>query len=303
MLYFYTENLFFQNKLKSFIKLVLGRRNRGPQAVEHSLFTGLTELGVEFSVNKVVSGVCETACVLSGVKALEWAIKQKKGGRIKKLIAGPNIVVLPTDNNSLILSNEIDLYVVPGQLSIDFWSSLVPEFKSKLRTWPAGVEDLGSRVNKNGQALIFIKNTPKKLVSTVEQELKNMGQTFEVIRYGDYKKEDYLESFKMTKYLVYLSPVESQGLALHEAWMAGLPSLVWNSGRFEHGGMVWNGERVTAPYLNRQSGMFFYGEQDFAEKLKLFLENYGSFTPRQYSLENFTNKKSAQKYLEIIKNL
>src|ERR1700722_2640793 len=104
MLYLYTENLFALNKIKDFIKKLLHRQNRGPQAVFVSLAEGLRELGKDFFVNQKIAAPIEIACVLSGAKTLKWAVSQKQKGNIKKIIAGPNIVVFPEDEDGVLLS-------------------------------------------------------------------------------------------------------------------------------------------------------------------------------------------------------
>ena len=139
-LYIYTEQgggLFY--RLKSLTKKLLKKDSRGPEAVKNSLTSGLTELGVEFLINKKIENICEVACVLSGRKTLLWALEQKKIGKIKKLVAGPNIVISPNDFGGLIKNPLIDVIVVPSQWVKDYFVKLAPGITNRLVVWPAGV--------------------------------------------------------------------------------------------------------------------------------------------------------------------
>jgi len=301
MLYIYTENLFLYSKIKNFVKFLFGKKTRGPQAVEESLVLGLAELGVDFKVNRKIEDSCETSCVLNGEKTLRWAIRQKKLGKIKKLVAGPNVAVTPLDSNGLIMSPEIDKYLVPAQWSVNWWTTFNAEWAKKLDVWPAGVRDEGNLKNENGIALIFQKNAPEELLGQIGQILLKQGIKFRVISYGKFDRKEYFNLLQKSKYMIYLSQSESQGLALHEAWMANVPTLVWNRGFMEYKDYRWEDEKISAPYLSPETGMFFSGENDFEQKLRAFLDGYKSFRPREFSLKNFTNKISAQKFLQIIK--
>ena len=90
-----------------------------------------------------------------------------------------------------------------------------------------------------------------------------------------------------SKFMVYLTESESQGIALHEAWMAGVPTLVWNRGFYFYKGYRWQDEKIPAPYLTPECGSFFKDEIDFENRLGVFLKDYQNFAPRPYSLLNF----------------
>ena len=302
MLYLYTEEFFFLGKIKRKCKAVLGMINRGPEAVARSLKRGLDALQKPYHLNSAAKQPSQEniAVVLNGVKVLRWAIAQKRAGKIQKLVAGPNIVVTPLDYNYLITDPVVDIYLVPAQWSVDWWVSLIPTIKEKLAVWPAGVENRGELVNPQGQVLILQKNAPLEVLNQVKRTLQKFNLLFAEITYGHFDSADYFRLLKKSKFMVYLSQSESQGLALHEAWMAGVPTLVWNRGFMQYRRWRWEEKKISAPYLSVECGRFFYGTVDFEETLTQFLENYHIYKPRAYSLRNFTDKISAQKFLQII---
>ncbi|MDE2311871.1 MAG: hypothetical protein KGJ93_02145 [Patescibacteria group bacterium] len=275
----------------------------GPKGVEQSLTRGLTELGQEFFWNRAPRTAGGVACVLSGTQTLAWAIKQKRAGVFDRLVAGPNIVVVPQDYGELILDPAIDAYLVPAQWSVDWWVSLAPQMRRTLRVWPAGVPDRGRLMNSAGQILVFQKNAYPDILRAVLSELSARSLAYRVIEYGKYHQAEYQSLLSRSKMLIYLSQSESQGLALHEAWMAGVPTLVWNRGFMDYRGQRWTDGKISAPYLNERCGMFFSGEEDFPSGLSSFLGNLSKYDPREYSLQNFTDRASAQKFLNIVNPL
>ena len=102
--------------------------------------------------------------------------------------------------------------------------------------------------------------------------------------------------------MVFLSQSESQGLALNEAWMLDVPTLVYNGSHMKARGYEF-AESSPAPYLSPQSGLFFFGESDFLPRLDEFLARVTQFTPRLYHEQNFTDGICAQKLLNILNTL
>ena len=112
----------------------------GPSAVLESLIRGFNILDINYQLNPKAKNISSIVCVISSVDALKWAIKAKKQGQIKKIIAGPNIVITPEDVESILLDETIDLVIVPSQWVKDFYASFRPSFGEKIKVWAAGVE-------------------------------------------------------------------------------------------------------------------------------------------------------------------
>jgi hypothetical protein len=299
MLYFYTENFFWSSRAKNFIKKILDKKARGPQAVERSLFAGLKQLGVEFRVNTRTNQKIETACVLSGIETLKWVIRQKQKGEIKKIIAGPNLVVVPDEAGGIIKSPEIDTVVVPSRWVKDFYVSIDPELSSKIYIWAAGVElPKKEQVEKEYDFLVLNKTQSNMdLCDSITAYLKEQKFKIHVMFYGDFKQEQYFNALKYTKYLIYLSESESQGLSMFEAWARDVPSLVWDRGFMQYEKYQWQGN-TASPYLSGEVGMSFKNFEYF----KLILSNFlnRKFLPLNWVKNNATNEIAAKKYLEII---
>lgn len=291
-------SLFF--KLKRMLRAILGVSS-GPLAVERSVKIGLAKIGVEVVWNPKEDISVDVAWVLSGREGFDQALHLKKSKLAKVLIAGPNLMVLPSDDKELVLCPDLDLYLLPSQWNVDLWLKIFPSLGDKVRVWGAGVSDNGSLVDSGGKFLVYQKTASKEVLSEVVAGLESAGLEYKVLEYGKYKKGDYISTLSECRAVIFLNGSESQGLAMHEAWMAGLPVMVLDIRNVRFGDVDFSGNGLSSPYLNESNGMFFRAGE-FAVRLREFLIQYDSFTPREWSLENWTDKRSAEKLIQIITN-
>ena len=179
--------------LKRVAKKILFIPNYGPQAVLESLTRGFDILGVDYQLNPKARDTSDIVCVISGVETLKWAIWAKKQGKIKKIIAGPIIVVTPKDTNGILLDETIDLTIVPSPWVKDFYASFKKGFDKKIRVWAAGLENPKEFQEKprNG-CLVYKKSADKELFDFVIQYLKPHNIDYKLIKFGRYRKENGL---------------------------------------------------------------------------------------------------------------
>ena len=163
---------------------------------------------------------------------------------------------------------------------------------------PAGTS-VFQQSTKEAKILLYIKQCPENIFLQVQSELKSHGiQTVE-FWYGKFTKKDYFDALNTAKWVIYLQESESQGIALHEAWMHDVPTLVWNRQYWKYKDIIWYDEKISAPYLDDVCGLFF-DETDFSQKLSLFLSQLWVYSPREYSLQNFTNSQTTKKLLQYL---
>jgi len=288
------------NWMKNLVKKVLFIPNYGPSAVLTSLIRGFDKLKVDYQLNPRVQNISDAVCVLSGVSTLKWAIKAKKKRKIKKIIAGPNIIIIPSDAGGILLDEEIDLVIVPSQRVKDFYSSFRKGFGKKIKVWPAGVEICPQPKEKREGCLVYKKNIDENLFDFILKYLESQNIDYKIIKYGRYKKEKYFEILNKIKFMIYLSKSESQGLALQEAWIRDVPTLVWDRGYWQYQNYKLQDDKINIPYLTEKCGISFKDKDDFRNKFNILVKNLSNFEPRRYSLENFTDEISARNYLRII---
>jgi hypothetical protein len=170
----------------------------------------------------------------------------------------------------------------------------VPELGEKIVVWFAGVADNGEKFAKAQNIMIFNKNKNSTLANQIRDFVNSQGLKVKLETYGKIKHKNYLENLKITRLMIYISGSESQGLAMFEAWMANVPTLVWNRGYLKYKNYKWQGN-TSAPYLNQATGRYFKDFEDFKQVFNQFLTQ--NFSPRLWVLNNATDKISAEKFI------
>jgi hypothetical protein len=272
---------------------------RGPQAVAASLERGLAEIGEPFELNpRRLPGGDGVVGVLSDLDALAAAIEWRRGHSGRRLLAGPNLVILPSDAPDLMAAPEVDLCVVPSDWVKDLYEEDTPQLRGRVAVWPAGV-DAGYWSPGDGgrRALIYVKRLPGQR-NVTEDELQATREAlagYEVteLEYGSFTRDQYRDALREAALVVFFSPSESQCLAQVEAWSADVPTFVWNCARWEHGGRVR--ETSSAPYLSDRTGALF----DDPAELPALLQRRDSFSPRAWVLEHMTDAVCAAAYRDL----
>jgi len=312
---------FWYEQAKSFIKsiknLSIQKNNnlnlinyRGHPAVTRSLIEGLKKINASFNYNPAFPNMSETVVVLSGIRTLKQAIRLKRDGFIKKLIVGPNVVNFASDYNSVLSSTEIDIVLTPSDWVSSLYLLDAPELSSRIFSWPAGVDaNYWKRVSivDREKILIFdkrsIKNSDKR-IEPFKNYLITKGWEVNVLERNasiSYSREKYLHLLNESCLMIgFTVGHESQGIAWAEAWSCDVPTMI------ERGELDFqDGRRFacsTAPYLTKQSGIFFDNLDDFKNKFEIWEKNPRIFSPREWVLDNLTDEICASKLLDIVKN-
>lgn len=275
---------------------MLGKYFGGPLMVEESLRSGLVEIGEPFAWNAPLHTPGSVVGVLNGSDVLLWAIGQKRLGNIGRLFAGPNIVVLPSQENGILEHKEIDGILVPSVWVKESYEKDCPELSGKIHVWPAGVTiPEVAETKKDIDFLVFNKTGESKIIRDIRQQLQGQ-KTYELL-YGAFSQTDYFGLLSRSKYLVYVSESESQGLAMFEAWARNVPVLAWERGYAIAGNIKVQG-KTSAPYMHDMAGKSFGSVTEFKDILHQLTEF--SFSPRQYVQEYFSHEAAAKHYLEIV---
>lgn len=139
----------------------------------------------------------------------------------------------------------------------------------------------------------------------VQNSLSKKNIDIKLVEYGAYATDEYFESLSQSDFAIFLSHTESQGLALQEAWMRNIPTLVFNARTWNYGHYSYTDPKISAPYLNEKNGMFFNSAEDFESQLESFLARLdsGSFDARASVLGTLSNKAAAERLLEIIDSI
>lgn len=280
----------------------------GHFAVTRSLLEGFQSIGQKYIYNpKIDDEYSEFCVVLSGRNALEKAIALKREGRIKVLLAGPNLFLLPTDFDNLIFKTEINSFLVPSIWILNKYIKVEPKLSSRIKIWPAGV-DISNwpKNNKNKstlkKVLFYIKsNSLIAEANKCESILKSKLINVERLIYGNYKSADYKKLLSEVDLCVFFSPSESQGIALAESWASDVPTWVYERGFWTSpSGDVYSSS--SAPYLTDYTGNFFTSINEFNDLINSWQNLNGKYSPRKWVHENMTDQICAFKILEILRD-
>ncbi len=280
---------------KRIIKYILFSRTYGPNSVVESLLQWLKELSVtDYNINPSVQNISETVYVPVGKETLLAAISLKRAWKIKRIIAWPNITI-PESVDDIFFDPLIDFIIVPSVWVKNYFLSLCWPTEKRIIVAPAGVETYAPS-KRSGPIIIYKKECPTSLFHRVERYLNEINLDYVTIEYGRFQKSDYLNLLDTARGVIYLQTSESQWLALHEAWMKNVPTLVWNRGYWEYKKSKWFDPMISAPYLTEVCGMFFE-EKNFLEIFPLFMNQLWVYSPREYSKKYFTNSVTTRQLL------
>lgn len=281
----------------------------GHYAVTRSLIEGLTKLGVNFNYNPQSDNeIGDVIIVLSNINALQQAIILKQEGIVKKILAGPNLVNLPSDCNRILDNIYLDICIVNSNWTYSTYLQDMPSLNGKIRIWPAGVNSdywkpICEDKNNTKNVLVYVKFEEAKLLS---KQVSNILQKYNwnpiEITYGNYDHEQFKNILSKCKFSVFLSRSESQGLALAEAWAMDIPTIPWNPGYLKT--QFWEYKDISScPYLNNKLGLDWKTLEEFENIIKNIESKLEDFSPRKWLLENMNDEACANKMLEIIKSL
>lgn len=270
---------------------------RGHFAVTRSLVEGLKKINASVNYNPLYPNqMADTVIVLAGVRTLRQAIRLKHQGRIRKLYAGPNIVIFSSDYDSILASPEIDCVITPCDWVIDLYVEDNPSLQGRCFAWPAGVDTrywLPDSETRRDRILIFEKQNkgPVGPVQPYADYLRDLGWCVNILHYGSFTHHQYIEMLKRSCLMIGFVTDESQGIAWAEAWSADVPTLIW-----KNDSNVYRGRRYdcsTAPYLRPENGLFFTELADFKRQFAYWEAHRQEFTPRDWTLKNMADEVCA----------
>jgi hypothetical protein len=268
---------------------------RGHFAVTRSLVEGFRKNNISFIYNRLTTTHSEYVVVLSNVIALRQCIKLKKLGLIKVLFAGPNICNSPSDHNYILTNKYIDKIIIPSKWVSDYYCQISSKFSNRLLIWPAGVDEMYWIPNKydyfERDKILLYKKRINDDMRIVFDSIVNFFQinniSYNVIEYGTFTQDEYLDLLRNSKLMIGFSKWESQGIAWSEAWSVNVPTFI-----YKVDSTIIDNIKLyisSAPYLSETSGLYFNGFTDFKNKFNEFENRNLEFNPRNYVYKNLTD--------------
>lgn len=163
-------------------------------------------------------------------------------------------------------------------------------------SWPSGVQEFPKRKKSplNNTCVYYIKGKGKEIDKNILALLNKFSLSHTIFVYGTYTLDDFIQALKESDFAIFDTGTESQGIALAEAWMQNVPTLVK---------IVHQEPFSSAPYLCPENGLFFDTMEDLENILKKYKQNpqnfLAQFEPYEYVSREMTDKSSVKKLLKL----
>ena len=263
--------------------------NNGPGKVVSNLVKGLELNGIEVLHNQLGE---YNGCLQS------WGTPMSQLSR--NTLVGPNLCVIPTEMGWI--WNRFENVVVPCQWVMNKYSNFecVKRGTAKLNIWAVGIDTdkfCPSEEKKQWDVLLYVKGRESQ-ISTVKEYLENIGLRVAIVRYGNYKEEEFISLVRKSKSCVLLTKTESQGIAYQEILSMGVPCYVLDKDMWDdYEGFSFPATSV--PYFDERCGEKHKSMDGFVS----FYSKLDSFKPRQFIVESLSLIQSSKNYFSLLRGI
>ena len=162
---------------------------------------------------------------------------------------------------------------------------------------------------KTNRFFIYYKHVHSSRLNTIielikEKKLDEVNE-YKIFTYGSYNENDYLSYISSCKFGIWVGSHESQGFALEEALSCDCPLFVCdvnslkdecvNDSNYCWEKLVGDYPATSATYFDETCGKICeYGSHELHSNFDEFIRDIESYKPREYILNNLTNKKCLQ---------
>lgn len=276
-------------------------KNYGHGAVSASMVRGFRELNIPFTINEITKDTEIVIILATTPEELEELSMLKKAGKIKKIVTTPACSLSQQFVFELPTYDCVDMAFIASDFVKKVYQKNLnnpsEEVMKKIIPWPSGVQ-VSENIHKkpiSKSCICYYKHLPinDELTKLVEDK----GIKVYNIEYYKYRFEEYMKLLQKVDFVIYYQNyIETQGLAMAEAWAKNCPTFILYNEN-EYGG-------VTAPYLTNSTGAFY---KDFSE-LENILDEYLSnpelflskFYPQEWCLNNMSDKSTVKELIKLL---
>jgi hypothetical protein len=265
--------------------------NRGPGKVINNLIKGFELLNYSYHINDL------------NFNSESFIYCQDKHNILKteyitNMIIGPNISILPTENNN-IMNQRYKKLLTPSLWVYNLYKKWIDS--NKIEIYPTGIDyntffDF-STYDKTINCLIYYKNRKIEELNSIIEILNDNNQTFITLEYGKYNEEQFIDTLKQCQYCFLLDNTESQGIAVLEIMSTNTPLFVWDINFWTYNNITVDSTSI--PYCDDICGEVVYNYNDIKNKFKMFIINLNNYNPRKYILDNLKLEDQAQKLIDM----
>lgn len=232
----------------------------------------------------------------------------------KRIVYGPQNFILPK-REWFLNPSHFDSRCVYNSLSP--WVKTLYEEVKEFGTFPMPFRCLPFAVDtekfcplpveKTNDCFVYFKHREQSLLAPVLAELKARNLSYQVLRYGSYTEDQYLDVLRRSRFGIWIGSHESQGFAVQEALSCNVPLLVLNATSMfdeysDENTQNYTNEKgkyamraTSVPYWDSRCGIIV---TDFSSDLTRMNASWTSFAPRDYILETLSPQVCIKRFLE-----
>ncbi|HEX8154627.1 MAG TPA: glycosyltransferase [Thermoanaerobaculia bacterium] len=280
----------------------------GTPKVPRNLAAGLDRLGVPYVVNKALDS-CEYLWIHDDYRAL---LSVRKLDPAIKLIMGPNLFVMPRDIPKKAFIPPNALYIQPAAWGAEAWR-LAGFDRCPLDHWYVGVDASylppPTPRRDADRVVLYYKLRSEAGLRRIQDILQKRGIRYTLVKYLDYKLEDYIAELQRSRYVIWYGSHEAQGIALQEALAMDRPVLVvdvstlgdfdnWDIG-YEFRPEEQSIPATSAPYFDDRCGVKIKSIDELPSAIDRIEANLDAYRPREFFDETFDLAECAQRFLDL----
>ncbi len=294
----------------------------GPKKVVDNLIKGLKELGVPYVLNKHPFD-CAFTWIHDDPSAIQYLFENNASIGNTQFIFGPNTFYTPEE---IIWQKEFSgkesesplqkgTYIMPSEWVMTYWRK--HGFATPAAIWPVGVDTEffkpdtdDTTAKRSNKVLVYTKRRDEQDVKAITDFLEAEKVTYSLFSYGSYSEEELIEAGKTSKFGIIIGSSESQGLAIQELLSLNLPLVVFDIEYLNQTSYIQTGEELnndpasSVPFWSPECGLIAKTPGDMQKIIfeMIHADNLNErFSPREFIIQNFSLKKQAGGFLQIMK--
>lgn len=233
-----------------------------------------------------------------------------------KFIFGPQFWVLPDKNHPFFTQSRAEhanrcLFTCLSDWIMNMWNEMLDISKSNIPfiPLPFGLDiQQSTKTEIDYDCIIYVKRRHPSLVDHVKTVVEANSLRYRVFTYGSYERNDYLNTLRKTRFVIWVGSHESQGFGVEECLATGTPILVYDvtsmKDEYENGYSYQDHSEnllaTTVPYWDSRCGMIVKTNQEFIDTFGSFLEKLDSFRPSDYIKETLSDEVCFKRFLNTL---
>lgn len=292
----------FRNISRKITQAISGKpRLSGHKRLTELTLRGLTRCGYSFVYDSLSKPLQGSNVVTFYQDAVREQIALKQSGLIQRLVIAPCSLTIERSDplfNYIIQHREyVDRILVHSDWAKFRICEEGPELESIVSTWPIGVDlqewNLPLPKDKK-HILVYQKNAPPEVLSSVLKTVESTDINPILLNYGDYNIDEFRNNLSQCFLAIFLSRVETQGMAMNECWAMDVPTIHWTDSR-----KLFDQFQHSAPLLTQHTGRYFC----IADELRKLLSDLSwleTCNPKGWMLENLSLESSIHDLVRLV---